>query len=371
MVSFLDLQKVNAKYADELRESANRVIDSGWYLKGTEITNFEKEYAKFIGTEYCVTCGNCLDALTIMLRAYIELGVLKEGDEVILPANTFLATVLSVTENKLKPIFVEPRIDTLQIDDSLIEDKISSRTRAILIVHLYGICAYTERIGEICKRNNLLLLEDNAQAHGLTFVSGSSTYVTGSLGDASAHSFYPGKNLGALGDAGAITTNDKKLANVCAELCNYGFSRKYYADFVGRNSRMDELQAAFLRVKLNHLNEDNEHRKMIAEYYLANISNPLVRVINASSVFHVFTIFCKYRDSLKEHLAALGIETLIHYPVPPHRQNCYLEYNSLNLPITEQLADEELSLPISPVLSIEESKLVVDAINSFDKNRHI
>lgn len=371
MISFLDLQKVNAKYIDELRESANRVINSGWYLKGTEITNFEKEYAKFIGTEYCVTCGNGLDALTIMLRAYIELGVLKEGDEVILPANTFLATVLSVTENKLKPIFVEPRLDTLQIDDRLIEEKISPRTRALLIVHLYGICAYTDRIGQICKRNNLLLLEDNAQAHGMTFVSGRTIHVTGSLGDASAHSFYPGKNLGALGDAGAITTNDKNVADVCTELCNYGFARKYYADFVGRNSRMDELQASFLRVKLKHLNEENEHRKMIAAYYLSNISNPLVRMVNVPSVFHLFTIFCKDRDFLKEHLSASGIETLIHYPVPPHRQKCYPEYNCLNLPITEQLADEELSLPISPVLSIEEAKQVVDAINNFDKSRHI
>lgn len=365
MVSFLDLQKVNSQYADELHESANRVISSGWYLGGTEVTNFEHEYADYIGTKHCVTCGNGLDALTIMLRAYIEIGVLHPGDEVIVPANTFLATILSVTENKLKPIFVEPRLDTLQIDDRLIEDKITSRTRAILIVHLYGICAYTNRIGEICKSHNLLLLEDNAQAHGMTFQTKGSLRKTGSLGDAAAHSFYPGKNLGALGDAGAMTTNDTKLAQAFWELCNYGFARRYYANSVGRNSRMDELQASFLRVKLKHLNKDNAHRRMIAEYYLANISNPLVKLVDVRSVYHIFTIFCKQRNLLQAHLSDLGIQTLIHYPVPPHLQKCYPEFNSIALPITEQLADEELSLPISPVLSLEEAKIVVDAVNAF------
>lgn len=367
MIPFLDLQKINAKYAEELRNSAHRVIDSGWYLKGNEQGKFEQEYADYIGTRYCVTCGNGLDALTIMLRAYMQLGVLNGGDEIILPANTFLATVLSVTENKLTPVFVEPRIDTLQIDDQLIEAALTSRTRAVLLVHLYGICAYTDRVGELCRKRNLLLLEDNAQAHGMSFSSSVAgrKVMTGSLGDAAAHSFYPGKNLGALGDAGALTTNDKELADAFCELCNYGFSKKYYADYQGRNSRMDELQAAFLSVKLKYLDQDNAHRAMIANYYSTHIANPLVKLVDVKSVFHVFTIFCKYRNELQLYLTSLGIETLIHYPVPPHKQKCYPKYNSLHLPITEKLSDEELSLPISPVMTIEDAEQVVRAVNSF------
>ena len=365
MIKFLDLQKVNAQYADALHRAAARVIDGGWYLQGKEVGEFEKEYARFIGTKFCVTCGNGLDALTLMLRAYIQMGRLHEGDEVIVPANTFLATILSITENHLVPVLVEPSPDTLQIDDTLIESHITQRTRAILLVHLYGICSYTDRVGELCARHNLLLLEDNAQAHGALYIYKGVGRRTGSLGSAAAHSFYPGKNLGALGDAGAVTTDDEELAATLRAICNYGFSKRYHADMPGRNSRMDELQAAFLRVKLEHLEEDNARRRSIAEYYNEHISNPLVRVPKNESVYHIFTIFCKYRDSLQSYLAENDVQTLIHYPVPPHLQKCYPEMNGLKLPVTELLAAEELSLPMSPVMTMEEAKEVVEKVNGF------
>lgn len=289
------------------------------------------------------------------------MGKLHEGDEIIVPANTFIATILSITENNLTPIFIEPNADTLQIDDSLIEARITPKTKAILLVHLYGVCSYTDRVGELCEKYHLLLFEDNAQAHGCRHKD----RVTGSLGDAAAHSFYPGKNLGALGDAGVVTTDDEELANTLHAICNYGFSRKYYADSLGRNSRMDELQAAFLRVKLSHLEEDNNHRKMIAAYYSEHISNPLIRVPKVESVYHIFTIFCKYRNLLQDYLLSNDIQTLIHYPVPPHLQKCYPEYNNLHLPLTERMANEELSLPISPVLTMDEAEQVVNTINRF------
>lgn len=363
MIPFLNLQKVNAKYSEELHNAASRVLDSGWYLQGKEVENFEKEYAEYIGTSYCVTCGNGLDALTLMLRAYIEMGVLKEGDEIIVPANTFIATILSITENGLVPVFVDANPDTLQIDDTLIEQSITPRTRAILLVHLYGICAFSERVGELCTRNNLLLLEDNAQAHGCFY----GEKRTGSLGSAAAHSFYPGKNLGALGDAGAVTTNDERLAKTIHSLANYGFSKRYFAELQGRNSRMDEIQAALLRVKLNHLDEDNEHRQLIARYYQEHISNPLISVPKVESVFHIFTIFCKYRGELQRYLLENGVQTLIHYPVPPHLQECYPEFNHLKMPVTERLSNEELSLPMSPVLTFDDAEIVVNLLNSFDK----
>lgn len=361
MIKFLDLQKVNSLFADELHAASSRVIDSGWYLQGREVECFEKEYSEYIGTKYCVTCGNGLDALTLMLRAYIQMNRLNEGDEIIVPANTFLATILSITDNHLTPVLLEPKKDNLQIDDSLIEEKITPKTKAILLVHLYGVCSYTERVGELCRKHNLLLLEDNAQAHGCMFEG----KRTGSLGDASAHSFYPGKNLGALGDAGAVTTNDKHLAKTIHSICNYGFSKKYYADTLGRNSRMDELQAAFLRVKLAHLDECNAHRQMLAKHYMEQICNPLIYVPKVVSVFHVFTIFCEYRNELQDYLTANGVQTLIHYPVPPHLQKCYPEMNHIHLPLTELLANQELSLPISPVHTIEEVDRVVELLNSF------
>ena len=410
MIPFLPLKGVTAKYADEIHEAVSRVVDSGWYLQGQENERFERDYAQYIGTDYCVGVGNGLDALIWIYRAYIELGVMQPGDEVIVPANTFIASVLAITENGLKPVFVEPRLDTLEIDDEQIEAAITERTKSILIVHLYGRCAYTEKIGALCKKYNLKLVEDNAQAHGckgplppkggvyladpirvLRFTNEQVLYdtehtlekiksacltppsggrgATGSLGDAAGHSFYPGKNLGAFGDAGAVTTNDKELADTIRALANYGSTRKYVFKYVGRNSRLDEIQAAVLDVKLRHLDEDNAHRQQIANYYYDHIQNPLItlpnRLPDVHNVYHIFPVLCERRDELQAYLTDHGIQTLIHYPIPPHKQECYREYNHLSLPITEQIHQQELSLPISPVMTLEEASQVVDAVNSF------
>lgn len=365
MIKFLDLQKVTAKYSDEIHAAVQRVVDSGWYLQGQENENFERHYSEYIGTKYTVGVANGLDALIWILRGYIELGVMKPGDEVIVPANTYIATILAITENGLKPVFVEPDINTYQIDDRLIETAITDRTKAIMIVHLYGCCAYTDRIGEICKKHNLKLLEDNAQAHGCLY----NGHRTGSLGDAAAHSFYPGKNLGALGDAGAVTTNDKELADTIRALANYGSAKKYVFKYIGRNSRLDEIQAAVLDVKLRHLDEDNSRRKEIAEYYIRNISHqdiilPKVDDWNAN-VFHIFPIRTFRRDELQKYLTESGIQTIIHYPIPPHKQECYKEWNDLSFPITEQIHHEELSLPMSPVMTEEDVEYVVKVIDNF------
>lgn len=364
-VPFLSLHDVTAMYGEEIREAARRVMDSGWYLQGEENKCFEAEYAKYIGTDYCVGVANGLDALVLILRAYMELGFLHEGDEVIVPANTYIASILAITENNLVPILVEPRFETLEIDDELIESKITERTKAIMIVHLYGRCAYTEKIGELCKKYNLKLIEDNAQAHGC-FYQGKRT---GSLGDVAGHSFYPGKNLGALGDGGAVTSNDKNVAECIRTLANYGSQKKYIFKYQGRNSRLDEIQAAILRVKLKYLDDDNRLRQQVAAYYYENIQNPLIklptRLPNENNVYHLFPVFCERRDELQAYLAEQGIQTLIHYPVPPHKQECYKEWNNLSLPITERMAKEELSLPISPVLTIEEAEYVVKLINAF------
>ena len=291
MIKFLDLQKVTAKYTDEIHEAVRRVVDSGWYLQGHENENFEKHYSEYIGTKYTVGVANGLDALIWILRGYIELGIMRSGDEIIVPANTYIATILEITENGLKHLLVEPDINTYQIDDRLIEKTVTPRTKAVMIVHLYGCCAYTEKIGEICKKYNLKLLEDNAQAHGCLY----NGRRTGSLGDAAAHSFYPGKNLGALGDAGAVTTSDKELADTIRALANYGSIKKYVFKYVGRNSRLDEIQAAVLDVKLRHLDEDNAVRKQNARYYIEHIKHPdiiLPKVENWDShVFHIFPIF--------------------------------------------------------------------------------
>ena len=363
MIKFLDLQKVTAKYADEIHEAVQRVVDSGWYLQGQENANFEKHYSEYIGTKYTVGVANGLDALIWILRGYLELGVMHPGDEVIVPANTYIATILAITENGLKPVLIEPNIDTYQIDDSLIEAAITPKTKAIMIVHLYGCCAYTDKIGEICKKYGLKLLEDNAQAHGCLY----NGHRTGSLGDAAAHSFYPGKNLGALGDAGAVTTNDKDLADVIRALANYGSIRKYVFKYVGRNSRLDEIQAAVLDVKLKHLDEDNAIRKQNAWYYIENIKHPdivLPKVTNWDShVFHIFSIRTSRRDELQAYLTENGIQTNIHYPIPPHKQECYKEWNNLSLPVTEKIHREELSLPMSPVLAEKEMDIVANIIN--------
>lgn len=367
MVKFLDLQKITQKYSEEIHEAVNRVVNSGWYLQGKENERFEADYARYIGTKYAIGCANGLDALIWIFRAYVEMGVMQPGDEVIVPANTYIASVLAISENGLKPVLVEPSIETYQIDDSKIEVAITERTKAILIVHLYGQCAYTDRIGELCKKYNLKLVEDNAQAHGCKF----NGRMTGSLGDAAGHSFYPGKNLGAFGDAGAVTTDDEELAQVIRAVANYGSQRKYVFKYCGRNSRLDEIQAAILDVKLKYLDEDVAIRKGIAKYYIEHITNPdiitpIVKDWDAH-VFHIFTIRTKKRDELQKYLAENGVQTIIHYPIPPHKQECYKEWNSFSFPITEQIHNEELSLPISPVMANGEIEAVVKLLNSWEE----
>ena len=382
-IPFLSLKDVTVKYADEIHEAARRVIDSGWYLQGKENELFEQHYAEYIGSKHCIGCANGLDALIWIFRAYIELGVIKPGDEVIVPANTYIATILAITENGLVPVLVEPRKDTLQIDDSLIEERITERTRAICIVHLYGRNACTSHILDLCKKYDLKLVEDNAQAHGCRF----NGKRTGSLGSAAGHSFYPGKNLGALGDGGAVTTNDKELADCIRALANYGSQKKYVFKYCGRNSRLDEIQAAILDVKLKYLDEDLKARQAIAAYYYDNINNPLItlpkRLPDSENVYHLFPVLVNLpslqgragerlvslRDALQAYLEENGVGTVIHYPIPPHMQECYAKeaWNipQLSLPITEMLADCELSLPISPTMTIEEAAEVVRLVNAF------
>lgn len=364
-VPFLSLKDITEKYKDEIYEVVLRVIDSGWYLQGKENEKFEADYANYIGTKYCVGCANGLDALIWIFRAYIELGVMKKGDEVIVPANTYIATILSITENGLVPVLIEPNINTYQIDDSLIEDKITEKTKAICIVHLYGQCAYTEKIGELCRKYNLRLIEDNAQAHGCIF----NGTKTGALGDAAGHSFYPGKNIGALGDAGAVTTNDEELAKTIRSLANYGSSKKYVFKYTGRNSRLDEIQAAILDVKLMHLDEDLALRKAVAKRYIEEIKNSKITLPKVEDwnqhVFHIFPVLCENRDELQKYLEAKEIGTNIHYPIPPHKQGCYKQWNDFNLPVTEKIHREELSLPMSPCLTDEQIDYVIDKLNNW------
>lgn len=365
MIKFLDLQKITQRYSAEIHEAVDRVINSGWYLQGKENERFEADYSAYIGTKYTIGVANGLDALIWIFRAYVEMGVMKPGDEVIVPANTYIASILAITENGLVPVLVEPDIRTYQIDDTRIEEAITSRTKAILIVHLYGQCAYTNRIGDICKKYNLKLVEDNAQAHGCRFQG----QHTGSLGDAAGHSFYPGKNLGALGDAGAVTMNDEELAKTVRALANYGSSRKYVFQYTGRNSRLDEIQAAVLDVKLRHLDEDIALRKEIARYYIENIRHPQIITPQVedwdANVFHIFPVRCEKRDELQKYLADNDIQTIIHYPIPPHKQECYREWNHCSFPVTEKIHAEELSLPMSPVMTQKEVEEVVRVLNAF------
>ena len=370
MIKYLDLKRINDLYDAEIREAISGVLDSGWYLKGEATRRFEQTYAQYIGTKHCIGCGNGLDALKLIFRAYMEMGVMQEGDEVIVPANTYIASILAITECRLNPILVEPSPDTLQIDDTLIKQAITERTKAIMIVHLYGRCAYTDRIGDICLRHNLKLIEDNAQAHGCTYLSPLTSHLsplkkTGSLGDAAAHSFYPGKNLGALGDAGAVTTNDAQLADIVRALGNYGSHQKYIHDYRGYNSRIDEIQAAILDVKLKHLDADNQRRKEIAARYERELSNPLVRIVqsNRDCVYHIFPVFSPRRDELQRYLSNNGIETQIHYPVPPHKQKCYKDWNALSLPITELIHAQELSIPCHQALSDDEVSTIIRLLN--------
>lgn len=351
-------------HEDEINKAISDVVASGWYLNGTAVQRFEEHYRTYIGTQHCVSCGNGLDALHLILRAYKELEQLHDGDEIIVPANTYIATILAITENNLTPVLVEPDITTLEIDDNRIEAAITPRTRAIMLVHLYGRCAYTERIGNICKHHGIKLIEDNAQAHGCTY----NGKLTGSLGDAAAHSFYPGKNLGALGDAGAVTTNDLELAKAVRTLGNYGSSRKYVFDYQGKNSRMDEIQAAVLDVKLKYLDEDNAHRKEIAHYFEQHIKNDRITIpaaLNRDNVYHIFPILCTERDRLQEYLKENGVQTMIHYPIPPHKQKSYKEWNALSFPITERIHREELSIPCNQTMSLNDAEQIVTLLNNF------
>ena len=373
MIPFLSLKEVTALHGAEINEAVSRVVNGGWYLQGKENERFEANYANFIGSKFCIGCANGLDALIWIFRAYIEMGVMQPGDEVIVPANTYIASILAITENGLKPVLVEPKPNTLEIDDDRIEASITPRTKAICLVHLYGRNAYTEKIGSLCKKYNLKLVEDNAQAHGCKHTDGR---TTGSIGDAAGHSFYPGKNLGALGDGGAVTTNDQELAEAVRALANYGSQKKYVFKYTGRNSRLDEIQAAVLDVKLKYLVEDNQHRKEMAHIYYEQIQNPLITLPDLlpdeQNVYHLFPILVKERkrDALHDYLEQNGVGTVCHYPIAPHQQECYSKeaWNTprLSLPITERLADEELSLPIGPAITKQEVVQVIELLNKFN-----
>lgn len=372
-IPFLSLKDVTALHGAEINEAVTRVVNGGWYLQGKENKLFEENYSKFIGCRHTVGCANGLDALIWIFRAYVEMGVMSPGDEVIVPANTYIATILAITENNLVPVLIEPKMNTLEIDDELIEPAITSRTRAIVIVHLYGRMAYSNKIGELCKKYNLKLVEDCAQSHGCKYIDGR---VTGNIGDAAGHSFYPGKNLGALGDGGAVTTNDSELAAAVRALANYGSQHKYVFKYAGRNSRLDEIQAAILDVKLKYLVEDNAKRKLVAHYYYENINNNLISLPNLlpddQNVYHLFPIIVRgkdNRDRLHCYLEENGVGTVCHYPIAPHKQECYAKETwnvpQLSLPITERLADEELSLPIGPTITLQEVAEIVRLVNEF------
>ncbi len=382
-IKYLSLKDLNAPYEKDIQHAISEVVSSGWYLQGKRIHDFEEHYAAYIGTRHCISCGNGLDALKLMLQGEMILGRMQPGDEVLVAANTYIATILAITSVGLTPILIEPSIDTLQMDDSLIESHITEKTRALLTVHLYGKCSVTPSMIAICKKHHLLLFEDNAQAHGCiyrgkTSSDGLNGKRTGSLGTAAAHSFYPGKNLGALGDAGAVTTDDDDLAEVIRALGNYGSARKYVFDYQGRNSRMDEIQAAVLDVKLAHLDETNERRQDLAQLYLkylgedkrtgmqnlkmipSNLYSP-----KESNVVHIFPILSSRRDELQQYLKENGVGTMIHYPIPPHQQKCYAEWNHLHLPITEKIHQQELSLPCNQSMTEEDVERITELIRKF------
>lgn len=366
MIKFLDLQKINMLHQQEIEERLLKTFRSGWYLMGDEVKQFEKNLAAYIGSMHAIGVANGLDALRLILKAYMELGVMQEGDEVIVPANTYIASMLAITDNRLVPVMVEPDLDTYNIDPAKIEEKITSKTKAVMIVHLYGQAFFCSELKELAQKHNLRIIEDNAQAIGAQWHS----IKTGNLGDASGFSFYPGKNLGALGDGGAITTNNDELAKTIRALANYGSEVKYINKYQGLNSRLDELQASALDVKLPYLDGENEKRRQVVQYYIENITNPeivlpIVPKDPQSHVWHLFVIRTKDRDRLKQHMADNGIQIQIHYPIAPHRQEAYKEFAHLSLPITEQIHEEALSLPISPVMTEDEMKKVADAINNY------
>lgn len=416
MIKFLDLQKINAQHAEELKQAAASVIDSGWYLLGERVKQFEQNLADYIGVKHAIGVANGLDALRLILKAYIELGIMQEGDEVIVPANTYIASILAITDNRLKPVLVEPDINTYNLDISLVEQHITERTKAIMVVHLYGQVCWNKELERIAKKYNLKIIEDNAQAIGagyaikvtqsntkgtqsfteeknntpcnsvLNTVKHCVTKKTGNLGDAAGFSFYPGKNLGALGDSGAVTTNNDTLAEVVRAIANYGSKVKYLNEYQGLNSRLDEIQAALLDIKLKYIDAENQRRREIAQYYCENISHPEIilpvkpgffdnmqqtpnnkqQTPNSNShVWHLFVIRHPRRDQLQEYLTKNEIQTLIHYPIPPHKQLAYNDMNGLSLPLTEQIHREVLSLPISPIMSDAEAERVVAIINAF------
>ena len=365
MIKYCDLKKINDRYEPMLTEAVTRAAQSGWYIRGKECEEFEQSFAGYCGCKHCIGTGNGLDALTIILRAYCEMGIMQPGDEVIVPANTYIATILAIIQSGLKPVLCEPCATSNNIDTTLIEKLITERTRAIMPVHLYGLVAEMNSINAIASKHSLKVIEDSAQAHGALY----NGKRTGSLADAAAFSFYPGKNLGALGDGGAITTNDPELAKVARAIANYGSHKKYVNEYKGVNSRLDEIQAAALSVKLKHLDADNERRRAIADEYIKNITNPLITLPEtdkeSNHVYHIFAITTPHRERLQQHLANCGIETLIHYPIPPHKQEALKEFSHLVLPITERIHREELSLPCHPAMSSDEVKKVIETVNKF------
>jgi dTDP-4-amino-4,6-dideoxygalactose transaminase len=372
MIKFLDLQKINAQYAAELKQAAADVIDSGWFLTGERVASFEKNLAQFNNSKHIIGVANGLDALRLILKAYIDMGIMQEGDEVIVPANTYIASLLAISDNRLVPVLVEPNLQSYNLDINLIQQAITPKTKAIMVVHLYGQVCWNDKLVEIAKNNNLKIIEDNAQAIGAIY----NGTKTGNLGDAAGFSFYPGKNLGALGDAGAVSTNDDQLAERVRALGNYGSKKKYVNEFQGLNSRLDELQAAFLDVKLKYIDTENQYRRQIAQRYLSEINNPNIILPvpvatqfspaeNKEHVWHLFVIRCEKRDALQNYLAEKGIQTLIHYPIPPNKQLAYKELNHLDFPITNTIHDQVLSLPISPVVTNDEVSMVIQALNSF------
>lgn len=364
-IPFLDLNKINSQQSHAIEMAIRRVVRSGRFILGNEVRAFENEFAAYCGVKHGIGVANGLDAITLIFEAYKAMGAIKEGDEVIVPANTFIATVLAVSRAKLTPVLVEPDIETYNIDPNKIEEKITTRTRAILPVHLYGQCAEMDPIRKIAKNYKLMVIEDAAQAHGALYRGQKS----GGLGDAAGFSFYPGKNLGALGDGGAVTTNDDELARIIRALRNYGSEVKYVNLYQGINSRLDELQSAILREKLKTLDAGNEKRRQVARYYYENMQNHSILLpavsSNARHVFHHFVIRTADRDRLQKYLKKNGVQSLIHYPIAPHKQDAYIEWHHFDLPITEKLHAEVLSLPISPVLTDNESKIIVDCINSY------
>lgn len=370
-IKFLDLQKINNQHRQEIDEAIKKVLDSGWYLLGETVEQFESSFAAYCNVKHCIGISNGLDALILILRAYIEIGLMKEGDEVIVPANTYIASILAISSNKLIPVLVEPDILTYNINPDLIDEKINAKTRAIIPVHLYGQCAEMEAINSIAKKYNLLVIEDAAQAHGALYEG----KKTGNLGDASGFSFYPGKNLGAFGDGGAVTTNNSELADVIHALRNYGSHKKYYNLYKGFNNRLDEIQAAVLNVKLKYLDEENQRRREIAHYFCNNIKNKkIILPIENSTlniedskdhVWHLFVIRTTEREKLQQYLTDNGVQTVIHYPVPPHKQPAYKEWNHMSFPVTEKIHNEVLSLPIGSHLSDEAIEFVVEKLNAY------